>query len=161
MHRYPSISFTRAQGVPRYKIGFGRGKGWVLCCVALRYAMPLNAMLAVLCSALLVLYFNGIQVPPNGEHDRVPFRPSSHGAECVRCCAQHVLVGALHGHWRHPVVPGPHCGAWCTIRSQHPCASFMVTCADVAYIALHCIALHLCAHFYSPTRPWCCPFSPP
>ncbi len=28
MHMSHSISFTRAQGVPKYKIGFGRGKGW-------------------------------------------------------------------------------------------------------------------------------------
>jgi hypothetical protein len=28
MHRSHSISFTRAQGIPKYKIGFGRGKGW-------------------------------------------------------------------------------------------------------------------------------------
>ncbi len=26
MHRSHSISFTRAQGIPKYKIGFGRGK---------------------------------------------------------------------------------------------------------------------------------------
>jgi hypothetical protein len=28
VHRSHSISFTRAQGIPKYKIGFGRGKGW-------------------------------------------------------------------------------------------------------------------------------------
>jgi acetoin utilization deacetylase AcuC-like enzyme len=28
IHRFPSISFTRAQGIPKYKQGFGRGKGW-------------------------------------------------------------------------------------------------------------------------------------
>jgi hypothetical protein len=28
IHRSHSISFTRAQGIPKYKIGFGRGKGW-------------------------------------------------------------------------------------------------------------------------------------
>jgi hypothetical protein len=26
MHRFHSISFTRAQGIPKYKIGFGREK---------------------------------------------------------------------------------------------------------------------------------------
>ncbi len=28
IRRSHSISFTRAQGIPKYKIGFGRGKGW-------------------------------------------------------------------------------------------------------------------------------------
>ncbi len=28
IRRSHSISFTRAQGTPKYKIGFGRGKGW-------------------------------------------------------------------------------------------------------------------------------------
>ncbi len=28
IHRFHSISFTRAQGIPEHKIGFGRGKGW-------------------------------------------------------------------------------------------------------------------------------------
>ncbi len=28
MHRSHSLSFTRAQGIPKYKIGIGRGKGW-------------------------------------------------------------------------------------------------------------------------------------
>ena len=28
IHRSHSISFTRAQGIPKYNIGFGRGKGW-------------------------------------------------------------------------------------------------------------------------------------
>ncbi len=28
IHRSQSISFTRAQGIPKCKIGFGRGKGW-------------------------------------------------------------------------------------------------------------------------------------
>jgi hypothetical protein len=28
IHRSHSISFARAQGIPKYKIGFGRGKGW-------------------------------------------------------------------------------------------------------------------------------------
>jgi heme/copper-type cytochrome/quinol oxidase subunit 2 len=27
-HRSHSISFTRAQGIPKYKIGFESGKGW-------------------------------------------------------------------------------------------------------------------------------------
>ncbi len=27
-HRSHSISFTRAQGIPKYKIGFGEGEGW-------------------------------------------------------------------------------------------------------------------------------------
>jgi hypothetical protein len=28
MRRSHSIGFTKAQGIPKYKIGFGRGKGW-------------------------------------------------------------------------------------------------------------------------------------
>ena len=28
IHRSHSLSFTRAQGIPKYKIGFGRGRGW-------------------------------------------------------------------------------------------------------------------------------------
>jgi hypothetical protein len=28
IHRCHSISFTRAQGIPKYKIGFGRGERW-------------------------------------------------------------------------------------------------------------------------------------
>jgi hypothetical protein len=34
MHRSHSISFTRAQGIPEYNIGFGRGKGWECCHLA-------------------------------------------------------------------------------------------------------------------------------
>jgi hypothetical protein len=41
IRRSHSISFTRARGIPKYKIGFGRGKGWDSGCVPL-YSLCLS-----------------------------------------------------------------------------------------------------------------------